>query len=109
MAEAKAIRLAKAGAVYNVSTEHILDALKTAKFTVESNPNFKLTPEMVAVLDKEFGSDKAIKIQADSTKMVEKVKKETVAMEDIPVAQPKKKEEEKRRGKRIDEKLIRKY
>lgn len=95
MAEAKAIRLAKAGAVYNVSTEHILDALKTAKFTVESNPNFKLTPEMVAVLDKEFGSDKAIKIQADSTKMVEKVKKETVAMEDIPVAQPKKKEEEK--------------
>ncbi len=95
MAEVKAIRLAKAGAVYNVATEHILDALKTAKFTVESNPNFKLTPEMIAVLDKEFGSDKAIKIQVDSTKAVEKVKKETVAMEDAPVAPPKKKEEEK--------------
>lgn len=94
MAEVKIIRLSKAAGIYNVSSDHIMDALKGKGFT-DLNPNTKLTPDMIAVLDKEFGSDKAIKIQADSTKMVEKVKKETVAMEDVPVAQPKKKEEEK--------------
>ncbi len=95
MAEVKAIRLAKAGSTYNVSTEHILEALKRAKFAVESNPNFKLTPDMLAVLDKEFGSDKAIRLQADNTK-IDKAKKETLEMvEDNIATTPKKKEEEK--------------
>ncbi len=96
MAEVKALRLAKAASTYNVSTDHILEVLKKAKFTVESNPNFKLTPEMIAVLDKEFGADKAIKQQADNTKMVEKAKKETVEMVEDTIAAPKKKEEEEK-------------
>ncbi len=95
MAEVKALRLAKASSTYNVSTEHILEALKKAKFTVESNPNFKLTPEMIAQLDKEFGADKAIKAQADNTKIAEKAKKESVEMAEEPVAPKKKEEEEK--------------
>ena len=95
MGEVKALRLAKASSVYNVSTEHILEALKKAKYTVESNPNFKLTPEMIAHLDKEFGADKAIKAQAESTKIVEKAKKESVEMPEEPVVAKKKEEEEK--------------
>ncbi|MFN8287328.1 MAG: translation initiation factor IF-2 [Chitinophagales bacterium] len=96
MAEVKALRLAKAASTYNVSTDHILEMLKKAKFTVESNPNFKLNAEMIAVLDKEFGADKAIKQQADNTKMVEKAKKETVEMVEDTIAAPKKKEEEEK-------------
>lgn len=96
MAEVKALRLAKAGATYNVSQEHILEALKKAKFTLTGNPNEKLTPEMIAVLDKEFGTDKNIKLQADSTKL-DKTKPETVAMQEEATTthHPKKEEDEK--------------
>ncbi|MCW5908744.1 MAG: translation initiation factor IF-2 [Chitinophagales bacterium] len=96
MAEVKALRLAKAGATYNVSQEHILEALKKAKFALTGNPNEKLTAEMIAVLDKEFGTDKNIKQQADSTKL-DKTKPETVVMqEDVATTHhPKKEEEEK--------------
>lgn len=80
--------------MYNVSTEHILEALKKAKFAPDSNPNFKLTAEMIAVLDKEFGADKAIKQQADNTKL-DKAKPETVVMPEDVIAPPKKEEEEK--------------
>lgn len=94
MAEVKALRLGKAAGTYNVSSDTILDVLKKAKFEVDNNPNFKITPEMLAVLDKEFGTDKAIKQQADSTK-IDKGKPETIEMpaETVVVA-PKKKEEE---------------
>ena len=92
MAEVKGLRLAKAGASYNVSTEHIIEALKKAKFELDSNPNSKLTPEMIAVLDKEFGADKAIKQQAEISKPVEKPKKEEVEV--LVVAKSVKKEEE---------------
>ena len=92
MAEVKGLRLAKAGASYNVSTEHIIEALKKAKFELDSNPNSKLTPEMIAVLDKEFGADKAIKQQAEISKPVEKPKKEKVEV--LVVAKSVKKEEE---------------
>ena len=96
MAEVKAVglRLAKAGATYNVSQEHILDALKKAKFTLTGNPNEKLTPEMVAVLDKEFGADKSIKQQADNTN-IDKTKKEEVVMAVDTITPVKKTVEEK--------------
>lgn len=96
MAEVKSIRLAKAGAIYNVSQDHILEALKKAKYTLTGNPNEKLSPEMIAVLDKEFGSDKAVKQQAESSKAVaaEKPVKETVEVSPEITATTKKKEEE---------------
>lgn len=96
MSEVKALRLGKAAGTYNVSTDHLLEALKKAKFTVESNPNFKLTPEMLAVLDKEFGSDKDIKKQADTTAKVaaDKAKKESFEMVEATMASVKKKEKE---------------
>ncbi len=93
MAEVKALRLAKAGSTYNVSQEHILEALKLAKFSLSGNPNEKLTPEMIAVLDKEFGADKSIKQQADNTN-IDKTKPETVTMQEDVITPPKKEEEE---------------
>lgn len=61
MAETNTLRLAKAGATYNVSQDHILSALKKAKFELTGGPNEKLTPEMIAVLDEEFGPDKSLR------------------------------------------------
>lgn len=93
MAEVKALRLAKAGATYNVSQDHIVEALSKAKFTLTGNPNEKLTAEMIAVLDKEFGDDKTAKQQADNTN-IDKSVKETVEMK-ATVTTPKKEKEEK--------------
>src|ERR1043165_2413530 len=95
MAEVKALRLAKAGATYNVSQDHILEALKKAKFVLTGGPNEKLTPEMIAVLDKEFGADKSIKQQADNTAIIDKTKKETVEAKEDNIATHKKEKEKK--------------
>ena len=95
MAEVKTIRLAKAGATYNVSDVHILEVLKKAKFTLTGNPNEKLSPEMIAVLDKEFGTDKSIKQQADITSMAEKAQKESIEAKVDNIATHKKEKEEK--------------
>ena len=94
MAEVKAVRLSKAAGIYNVSSDHIMDALKGKGFS-DLNPNTKLTPEMLDVLDKEFGSDKSIKQQADNTKL-DKPAKEVVEMPDdvLTLTQQKKKEDE---------------
>ena len=87
MSELKPIRLSKAATDYNVGTEHLLEHLRKKGFTIENNPNTKLSVEMVAELEKEYKADKAIKAQADSTKMVEKPKKETLELkEEIPIA-----------------------
>lgn len=92
MAEA-VVRLSKAAGIYNVSSASIMEALKKAGFS-DVNPNTKLVPEMVEVLDKTFGADKAIKQQAESSKKVEKPVMETVHMpEEKPL--PKKEKEEK--------------
>ena len=64
--EVKAVRLSKAAGIYNVSSDHIMAALKAKGFK-DVNPNTKLDAGMIAVLDKEFGADKSIKQQADNT------------------------------------------
>jgi len=88
------MRLAKAAATFNVSVEHILEKLKQSGFELENKPTSKLTGDMVTVLDKAFGTDKAIKEQADSTK-IDKTKKESVEMVENTIAPPKQKEEER--------------
>ena len=94
MAEVQTMRLAKAAATFNVSVEHILEKLKQSGFELENKPTSKLTGDMVTVLDKAFGTDKAIKEQADSTK-IDKTKKESVEMVENTIAPPKQKEEER--------------
>ena len=96
MSEIKAMRLAQAAAFYNVSMDHLVEELKKNGATVVNNPATKIAADLVQVLDKAFNKDKAIKAQADSTKMVEKPKKETLELKDeIPVTAAKKLEDEK--------------
>ncbi len=90
--EVKALRLAKAASTYNVSVEHIIDTLKKAKLEVDNKPTTKLSPEQIAVLDKEFGSDKAIKQAADTANKKEEVVTPVV---EAPVVSKKVVEEEK--------------
>jgi hypothetical protein len=96
MSEIKAMRLAQAAAFYNVSMDHLVEELKKNGATVVNNPATRVAADLVQVLDKAFNKDKAIKAQADSTKMVEKPKKETLELKDeIPVTAAKKLEDEK--------------
>lgn len=90
--EVKALRLAKAASTYNVSLEHIVETLKKAKHEVDNKPTTKLTPEQIAVLEKEFGSDKAIKQAADTANKKEEVVAPVV---ETPVVSKKAVEEEK--------------
>ena len=93
MSEVKAIRLPKAATTYNVGMDHIVEELKKNGFVVENNPNTKITPEMIAALEKAFNKDKAIKAEAIGTK-IEKPKKELIELKE-EILPTKKVEEEK--------------
>ena len=66
MAEEKLIRLGQASRKLNVGHNTILDFLSKKGFTVENNPNAKLTPEQFAMLSKEFASSASEKAEASS-------------------------------------------
>src|SRR5882757_5815209 len=94
MSEIKAMRLAQAAAFYNVSMDHLVEELKKNGTTVVNNPSTKIAADLVTVLDKAFNKDKAIKAQADSTKMVEKPSKVTLELkEEIPFSHKKQHDE----------------
>ena len=77
MAEEKLIRLGQASRKLNVGHNTILEFLAKKGFTVENNPNAKLTPEQFAMLSKEFAASASEKLEAShlsiGTKHVENV------------------------------------
>jgi translation initiation factor IF-2 len=66
MAEDKMIRLGQASRKLNVGHNTILEFLAKKGFTVENNPNAKLTAEQFAMLSKEYASSASEKIEAHS-------------------------------------------
>jgi translation initiation factor IF-2 len=64
MAEEKSIRLGQASRKLNVGHSTILEFLAKKGFTVENNPNTKLTPEQYAMLAKEYASSASEKLEA---------------------------------------------
>jgi translation initiation factor IF-2 len=64
MAEDKGIRLGQASRKLNVGHNTILDFLAKKGFSVENNPNAKLTAEQFAMLSKEFASSASDKAEA---------------------------------------------
>ena len=64
MAEEKSTRLGQASRKLNVGHNTILEFLAKKGFTVENNPNAKLTAEQMAMLSKEFASSASEKIEA---------------------------------------------
>jgi translation initiation factor IF-2 len=64
MAEEKGIRLGQASRKLNVGHNTILDFLAKKGFSVENNPNAKLTAEQFAMLAKEYASSASEKLEA---------------------------------------------
>jgi translation initiation factor IF-2 len=77
MAEEKMIRLGQASRKLNVGHNTILEFLAKKGYSVENNPNTKLTPEQYAMLAKEYASSASEKLEASGltigTKHVENV------------------------------------
>jgi len=64
MAEDKMIRLGQASRKLNVGHNTILEFLAKKGFTVENNPNAKLSAEQFAMLSKEYASSASEKLEA---------------------------------------------
>lgn len=77
MADEKMIRLGQASRKLNVGHNTILEFLAKKGFSVENNPNAKLTGEQFAMLSKEYASSASEKLEASGltigTKHVENV------------------------------------
>jgi len=77
MAEEKMIRLGQASRKLNVGHNTILEFLSKKGFSVDNNPNAKLTGEQFAMLSKEFASSASEKLEASGltigTKHVESI------------------------------------
>lgn len=58
------IRLSKASKEFNVSTEHIVEFLKTKGIVIENNPNAKIAGEGLEFILQEFQSERDLKKEA---------------------------------------------
>src|ERR1041384_5591882 len=93
MAEEKGIRLGQASRKLNVGHNTILDFLAKKGFTVENNPNAKLTAEQFAMLSKEYASSASEKLEASALSIGTK-HNENVTIESEKEAAKKKIDEE---------------
>ena len=58
------VRLSKAAREFNIGVKTVVDFLSKKGFSLDFDPNAKLTPEMYALLMKEFASEKHVKEEA---------------------------------------------
>jgi len=59
--KAKVVRLSKAAREFNIALDTVVDFLSDKGFDVIKNPNTKLDPEMYAILQDEFQTEKELK------------------------------------------------
>lgn len=79
----KTIRLSKAAKEFNVGITRIVEFLEKKGFSVDTNPNTKLSQELIDILEQEFSSDQHVK--EESRKIgIGDVRRETISMEDKP-------------------------
>ena len=94
MAEEKLIRLGQASRKLNVGHNTILDFLAKKGFSVENNPNAKLTPEQYTMLAKEYASSASEKLEASSLTIGIKPVVENLVRKSEPETHRKKVDEE---------------
>ncbi|NBU70576.1 MAG: translation initiation factor IF-2 [Bacteroidetes bacterium] len=82
------IRIKKAATECNISVSHVVEHLSKAGYTVEANPNAKITEEMYQRLLKDFGQDIKVKEQAASLNLGRPAREESAApkAEFVPTA-----------------------
>jgi translation initiation factor IF-2 len=95
MAEEKMIRLGQASRKLNVGHNTILEFLAKKGFSVENNPNTKLTADQFSMLSKEFAASASEKIEASNLTIGTK-HAENVTIQTEAEAHRKKTEEEER-------------
>ena len=79
MAEDK--RLNKAAKEYNISTDRVVEFLKSKGHTIDPKPNTKIPAELIALLEKEFGSDKKSRETSKEITQEQRREKETIRQE----------------------------
>mgnify|MGYP002777205148 CR=1 FL=1 len=94
MAEEKMIRLGQASRKLNVGHNTILDFLAKKGFSVENNPNAKLTAEQFAMLSKEFASSASEKAEASGLTIGIKLTEAPATKTETEVIRKKSEEEE---------------
>lgn len=80
------IRLNKVTRDLNVGITTVVDFLQKKGYTVEANPNTKITEEQYAALVKEFSKDKDLKIESEKIireRQNKERNKASVSIEDI--------------------------
>ena len=79
----KAVRLSKVTRVFNLGVHTVVEFLAAKGHLVEASPNAKITGEQYALLEKEFGQDKAEKA-ASKQVIQERQEREVVALASAP-------------------------
>lgn len=80
------VRVKKAATEFNISVQHLVEHLASKGFSVESNPNAKISEEMYQMLLRDFGQDKKFKEQASQIH-IGKSGKEDVVLDQKAVSQ----------------------
>lgn len=94
MSDAKTMRLSKVAKEFNLSLGKIAEFLASKGRPVEINPNAKIGDEEYALLSKEFSGDKSAKEEAQHVGLsLNKMKRETIVLEDTKAIKAKEQEE----------------
>ena len=102
MSDAKQMRLSKVAKEFNLSLGKITEFLASKGRQVENNPNAKIGEEEYALLSKEFSGDKSAREEAQHVGLsLNKMKRETIVLEDPKVVKAREKELEELRAKEL--------
>jgi translation initiation factor IF-2 len=94
MSDAKTMRLSKVAKEFNLSLGKITEFLAAKGRPVENNPNAKIGDEEYSLLSKEFSGDKSAKEEAQHVgQNLNKLKRESIVVEDIKAIKAKEQEE----------------
>ncbi|MCF8424899.1 MAG: translation initiation factor IF-2 [Bacteroidia bacterium] len=94
MSDAKTMRLSKVAKEFNLSLGKITEFLATKGRSVENNPNAKIGDEEYSLLSKEFSGDKSAKEEAQHVGLsLNKLKRESIVVEDLKSIKAKELEE----------------
>ena len=101
----KTLRLSKIAKEFNIGTNTIVEFLSKKGFSVENNPNSKISGEAYDLLCKEFQSEKTLK-EATQKAGLHLLKRESVSIEDEKAAEAETKKASARKQEQDEEELF---
>ncbi len=98
MSDVKTMRLSKVAKEFNLSLGKITEFLASKGRPVENNPNAKIGDDEYSLLSKEFSGDKSAKEEAQTVGLnLNKLKRESLIVEDVKAIKAKELEEQRER------------